>query len=89
MKLFAVFGAENKENKLAENIKKNFDDNYYKVGDNQWAIAANLTTSEVIEKLDIENGESGTYIVAAMSTFQGYHVKDLWEWLQLKEKEDD
>lgn len=69
-----------------ERIAAHYVDNYYQVDDNTWLIASGETSQKVAETLDISEGQLGTFLIVALSTYWGWHNKDVWEWIELNSK---
>ena len=59
------------------------DDSAYVIRENsQWLVAAEMTTQQVHEKIELE---SKVKVVVFLTTnYFGHHNKDMWEWLALE-----
>ena len=59
-------------------------DNYYVVRENsQWLIAADMTTKQVYQKIEIGEDNKPNVVVFLTANHWGLHKKDMWEWLEL------
>lgn len=70
---------------LAARIERSFPGNYYTVSPTQWLIAANMTPKGIGDTLAINTGDCGKVMIAAITGRWGWHNKDLWDWIGLKE----
>ena len=71
---------------LQKKIIKEFNkgDNYYIVrNDSQWIVAADMTTQQVYEKIEIDGDRKPNVVVFLTANYWGLHNKDMWEWLEL------
>ena len=71
---------------LQEKIVEVFGDdgNSYVVREkSQWLVAAEMTTRQVYEKIEIDEGKSLHVVVFLAATYWGRHKTDMWEWLEL------
>lgn len=71
-------------------VQAQFPDQTYEVfqGPPQtWLVyAPGQTTQQVLTKLGSGNGEDGRIIVTGVSGYFGWHVRDLWEWIESRGK---
>lgn len=71
---------------LQEEIAGKFgtDDNFYIVReDSQWLVAADMTTRQVFEKIEMDGDNKPNVVVFLTGNYWGHHNKDMWEWLEL------
>jgi hypothetical protein len=81
MTIFAVI-APDPDPKLEPAVREAFPDSFYKINPSQFLVsAAKLTTNQVAEKIGAPNGGVGRVLIARISTYTGWHTKDMWEWL--------
>lgn len=65
-------------------IERSFANNFLKLADNEWLVAANdLTTQQIGERLG-PKGENGKFVVVSVVSYWGYHDRNIWEWLKVK-----
>jgi len=90
MNIFAIIGIDNEE-AISQFIKDNFPNNFKSLNTGEWFIATNKTTNEIatffLENQNKEDAEFGLYIFLPVSNWNGWHDKEIWEWLSLKSKE--
>lgn len=77
--------SENANEVVDAAIKGSFADQSYKIAPNQWVVAADMTDKALLEKLGASEGQQGRIMVATFSTYYGWHDKNLWSWLSIKE----
>jgi anion-transporting ArsA/GET3 family ATPase len=70
---------------LGSRIKTLFGDDGREIASNQWVVAADMTDQALSQKLGASEGQFGRIMVATFTTYYGWHDKDLWGWLSLKE----
>lgn len=66
-------------------IRAAYPDDSRQIAPNQWVIAADITDRALCERLGAAEGQFGRIMVATFSTYYGWHDKELWNWLSLKE----
>ena len=60
------------------------DDNAYIVRENsQWLVAAEMTTRQVYDKIEIDGDNKPNVVVFLTVNYWGVHKTDMWEWLEL------
>jgi hypothetical protein len=70
---------------LASAIARLYPNDHIQIGPGQWLVAAELTTRQLSDKLDVTSGNAGNSIfIAGISTYYGRHRTDIWEWIRLK-----
>ena len=70
------------QRKVLESFKEN--DNAYVVRENsQWLVAAEMTTRQVYEKIELQRDDKPGIVVFLTVNYWGSHKKDMWEWLEL------
>ena len=83
MAIFVVI-SESASEQLFNTIAHTYPGNFYKIGSDQWLIAAHKRTKDVADSLNISVGAVGRAAVFKMDGYFGWHDKRLWEWLELK-----
>jgi hypothetical protein len=86
MTVFAVIAPAD-DPKLEEAIKEKFaQGDFYKIAPGQFFVyAPTLTTQKTSERLGITGGVLGSFaIVLRLTTYAGWHSKDMWEWVAAK-----
>ena len=59
-------------------------DNAYVVRENsQWLVAADMTTKQVYEKIEVTGDNKPSVVIFLTVNYWGNHQKDMWEWLEL------
>lgn len=71
---------------LTEVIKSKFPDDYRVIAPAQWLVSADMTPQSLCTQLGANEGAFGRIMVSAVGSYYGWHEKDLWNWLSLKEK---
>lgn len=59
----------------------------YQIDDNTWLVSAPdnvVTAKELSDFLDISAGSVGQVIIMHVTSYYGYHRRDIWDWLSLK-----
>lgn len=85
MTIFAII-ASKKSNELTVAMEREFEGNFFEFTPGQFVLYdADSTTSEIKKKLDLSGGALGQVVVFATVGSAGWHRKDLWEWLALRE----
>lgn len=77
--------AQNAHSDLDERVKSAFGDDAKQIAPNQWVVAADMTDQGISDKLQVSEGQLGRIMVATMTTYYGWHERDLWGWLSIKE----
>jgi hypothetical protein len=85
MAIFVVV-SQNQNQKLSEAITQAYPDNFFTLAPDQWIISTDALTKEVADKLNITGGDQGRVAVFKIETYYGWHDKNVWEWLELKNK---
>ena len=81
MQIFAVI-APSESAALKAAIEANYKDRYFEVAPGQFFVSApKATTQQVSEKLTLPQGELGRAMVLHVVNWNGWHFKNLWEWL--------
>jgi hypothetical protein len=86
MAVFAVI-APASDPKLEEAIKDKFaEGDFYKIAPGQFLVySSTLTTRQASERLGISSGVLGSRaMVLRVTTYAGWHSKDMWEWIAAK-----
>ena len=69
---------------LEERIREKFGEETYVVRPrSQWLVAADKTTHQVYDHLEIEEQKESGVVIFLVSNYWGRHNKDMWEWLEL------
>jgi hypothetical protein len=88
MALYAIIAPPGPEDSptniaLAAAIQTEFPGNFYKIADGQFLVVVDkLTTNQIVEKLNFREGKLGRALVARIETYNGWHSRDLWEWIR-------
>jgi hypothetical protein len=86
MTVFAVIAPAH-DSKLEDAVRGKFSEgDFYKIAPGQFFVyAPTLTTRQVSEKLSISSGIlGGRAMVLRITTYAGWHSKDMWEWIAAK-----
>jgi len=87
MTVFAVIAPE-ADQKLEKAIKDKFaEGDFYEMSPGQFLVyAPGLTTRQASEKMGVTGGVLGSRaMVLRVTTYAGWHSKDMWEWIAAKE----
>ncbi|MBI1418780.1 MAG: hypothetical protein GC146_16310 [Limimaricola sp.] len=57
------------------------------VAPGQWLVAADVTPKELSDRLNASDGNFGKLIILLVTSYFGWHDKDMWDWLSLKKSE--
>lgn len=88
MALFALIAPAD-EPRLDAAVAEHFAQRHYKVAPGQFLVSATrLTTKSVAEKLKVYEGVVGRILIVRVSSYTGFHTRDLWEWLTVQEAPD-
>lgn len=81
MAVFAVIAPET-DPRLDPAVREAFPDSFYRISSSQFLVSATkLTTNQVSEKIGASAGGVGRVLIVRISTYTGWHNKDIWEWL--------
>jgi hypothetical protein len=81
MTVFAVIAPEFNE-QLDKAVKSVFADHYYQITPGQYLVSAErASTSQIVDRLGVVGGELGRVLIMRMGTFNGWHAKDMWDWI--------
>ena len=70
------------QKKIIEEFGEN--DEVYVVRDgSQWLVAAEMTTKQVYDKVELDEETRPSVVVFLTANYWGNHKKDMWEWLEL------
>jgi hypothetical protein len=83
MSIFAVL-TEHDNDRLERAIETTFPDNFLKIRDGQFLIAAPNTAVEVTKKLAIEDGTNGVALVVSIASYFGRANPAIWDWMKTK-----
>ncbi|WP_036993389.1 hypothetical protein [Aquamicrobium defluvii] len=75
---------ENDNFDLDQRIAAVFPNNSRKIAVGQWLVAADLTAQSVSELIGFDGGRFGRGLVAGIDSYNGWHLKDIWDWIALK-----
>lgn len=78
---------EQAQPELGSRIAREFPDDFYEIAPNQWVIHVEMTDRALCEKLDASEGKFGRIMVSTFVSYYGWHGKDFWNWLSLKENQ--
>jgi hypothetical protein len=65
-------------------LNTHFADNYLKVGNGQYLLAARTTVVEVSNTLGITQGINGIGIIVSIAAYYGRADQNVWEWMRVK-----
>ncbi len=86
MAIYAVIAPEPAP-KLEEAIAEHFPQHFYKVAPDQFLVSSAIpTTTKISERLGLPKGELGKAMVLHVLNWNGWHNKDIWEWLSAQTK---
>jgi hypothetical protein len=88
MAIFAVI-APGDAPELKAAITEHFPDRFYEIAPGQFFISVRkLTTAQVSDKLGLPKGQLGRGMVLHITNWNGWHSKNVWEWLAVQNKAD-
>jgi hypothetical protein len=88
MTIFAVI-APGDSPALKAAIAEHYPESYYEVAPGQFFISTKkTTTSQVSEKLGLPKNEVGRAMVLHVTNWNGWHSKNVWEWLTAQNNAD-
>jgi hypothetical protein len=81
----AVYALISKSPELMQRVQHAFDDAHYHLEElDVIFISSSMTTQRIADRLEIEDGEKGTYLIVGVEKYWGFGPKDLWEWIELQ-----
>ena len=81
MTVFAIIAPSFNEG-LEEAIKGAFPDRWYVIAPGQYLVSADRTTGDqIMGKLGLADGVLGRAVIFRVSSYTGWHAKDMWEWI--------
>lgn len=81
MTVFAIIAPSFNEG-LEQAVKSAFPERWYVIAPGQYLVSADRTTAtQVMEKLRLSGGERGRAMVLRLTSYTGWHAKDMWEWI--------
>lgn len=84
MTVFVILAPTDRSD-LDSAIRSTFPDNFLKITGGQWLVSArNLTSQEVVTKLEAHGGQKGQIVAFGISGYWGWHDNSIWEWIQTK-----
>jgi hypothetical protein len=85
MTVFAVI-ALGVNPRLEAAVKAKFPEgDYYRIAPDQFMVySPTLTTQQVSEALGAPGGGVGRVMILRVTTYVGWHNKDLWEWIETR-----
>jgi hypothetical protein len=87
MQIFVIFNISDRA-KLGTAVREAFPANHLELAGGEWLVAAQMTSKEVSDRLQITNGENGSGIVFAMGGYFGRADAAVWEWVALKAEQN-
>ncbi|EAA8358369.1 hypothetical protein AB0327_003133 [Salmonella enterica] len=86
MGVFAIIASNDKvvADRIADKIQPK---DFYRADGHVWFVCAPtevVTTKELSDFLNISSGAAGRVIVMHVTSYYGYHERELWDWLQIK-----
>lgn len=60
---------------------------YHQVDDDTWLVSAPqniVTPKELSDFLGISSGAAGRVMILHVTTYFGFHKRDVWDWLSIK-----
>jgi hypothetical protein len=82
MTVFAIIAPSFNE-RLEAAIKEKFPDHWYAIAPGQYLVSADrVTPRQVMERLGIKEASHGRFMILPMASYTGWHVKDLWDWIE-------
>ena len=83
MQVFAVFGMTDSA-KIIRQAQEKYPNDHKPIDANSFLVAARgMTSQEVAESIGLDK-ERG--IVVAVTAYYGFHNRDIWEWMGIKER---
>ncbi len=82
MAVFAVI-APSLDPRLEESVKAKFPEgDFYKISPQQFMVfSPTSTTQQISETISAPGGNVGRVLIMRLTTYAGWHTKDLWEWI--------
>jgi len=81
MTIFAVIAPQPNE-ALASAIKERFPNSYYEIAPGQYLVSLPRgTVKQVLDALGLTQGGLGRALILRVSSYNGWHAKDMWEWI--------
>lgn len=68
-------------------IARAFPQDHFVVSDTQFLVSANTTPKGIFDLLDMDNAQFGNVLIVGVSGYFGWHQKEMWDWIGLKEKQ--
>ena len=70
---------------LKAKIQEAYPNDHYVLNDRTWLVSGDYISSQVSNNLRISDGDMGQSAVFTIDGYYGWHEKQMWEWLSLKE----
>ena len=84
MSIYLVLSSADKPD-LGSHIAAVFPDESRQISPSQWLVSANTTAQGVGKLLGVDEGKYGRVMISLVTAYWGWHDKDLWSWIALKE----
>ncbi len=87
MAIFAVVGVAEPDY-IHDRLTEHFPESFYVAGHRTFFVSTDsFTTRQIAEKVGL-SGETGDVrgIVLLVTSYYGYHDRDLWEWIQVNHR---
>jgi hypothetical protein len=84
MAVFVIIGTGTPEQvqQLADSVASKFKERFYHVAPGQYLVSADrVTAAQVADRLGAPEGQIGRIAVFRVTTYGGWHAKDMWEWI--------
>ncbi len=69
---------------LDKAITARFGENSRRVSSCQWLISADMTPKDTLDAIGASSGNFGKVIILLVTSYFGWHDKDMWDWIVLK-----
>jgi hypothetical protein len=69
---------------LDATIRDVYPTDNFKVAPAQWLIAGDLTSQSLIASLGAAEGRFGKIMTVPVTSYWGWHSKEIWDWLSMK-----
>jgi len=81
MAVFAVIAPTPNE-RLEAAVKLRFPDRWFVIAPGQYLVSADRAVpTQVMEKLGLTGGGLGRAIILQVTSYTGWHTKDIWDWI--------
>lgn len=87
MPVFAIIASDD-SSKLEQILQQKLNtQDFQKVDNKTWFVSAPqglVTPKELSDFLGVSLGEAGKVVIIHVTSYYGYHQRDIWDWLNIK-----